>query len=136
MLKDLKKSYKKTIGFALVLTMLFSMCIVANAETTLTASDTVDKAAVSLSHKYSWASVTSRGKFDSNHQGGVMDITVSATLKNSKNGNISYPNNFSAGKGDVTCSYSRPSGSYTITHSRSTYIYSFGGKTKSKALGA
>lgn len=119
-----------------MLTMLFSMCIVANAETTLTSKDTVGGADVSLSHKYSYASITSRGKFDDGHRSGKMDITVSVTLRNNKNGNITYPNAVAADKGEVTCSYSRPSGTYTITHSRSTYIYTYGGKTKSKALGA
>ncbi len=138
MIKVLRKSNKKIISLALVLTMLFSMCIVVNAQTTLTASDTVGGANVSMSHEYSWAKVNSRLAIDKSTKNKSLDITMRMSLRDNRDGKVSNISRFNATSSnkDVACSYTRPSSSYTITHSSSTYIYTYGGKTKSKALGA
>ncbi len=138
MIKGLRKSNKKIISLALVLTMLFSMCIVANAQTTLTASDTVGGANVSMSHEYSWANINSKLSIKNVSKSTSLNITMRMSQKNSRDGKVSDISRFNAtsSKKEVACSYTRPSGSYTITHSSSTYTYTHGSKTKSKALGA
>lgn len=130
------KSLKKMVAFGMVMTMLFSMALVANAESTLTASDTVNGITVSFKHTYSYASVVSTAIMSGNTNNSHIYDTVAITLKNTKTGAITNPSTSGSGQTAVTVNYSRPSNT-TITHSRSDFRYKTNGSaTRTKSLGA
>ncbi len=128
------KITKKMVAFGMVMTMLFSMALVANAETTLKDGDSVNGATVAFSHTYSYAKVVSTATMSGYTKNSHIHDAVTITLKNTKTGAITHPSPSGDGIITVTVSYSRPN-STTITYSRSDYTYrNNGSATRTKTL--
>ena len=131
------KYVKKIVAFGMVMTMLFSMALVANAETTLRASDNVKGATVALSHTYSIANIKSVGSMSGYVKDSHISDTLAVTYKNNTTGKYSSTNKIGSEHSSVEVIYSRPSGNYTITSSRSDFSYrNNGSATKTKSIGA
>ncbi len=128
------KIAKKMFTFGIIMTMLISMALVSNAESTLKAGDTVKGATVAFRHTYSYANVISTATMSGYTNNSHIYDTVIITLKNTRNGIITTPSTSGSGITAVTVNYSRPSGT-TIVHSRSDYTYKNNGSaTKTKTL--
>ena len=132
-----KKMTKKMAAFGMVMTMLFSMALVANAETTLRASDNVKGATVALSHTYSIANIKSVGSMSGYVKDSHISDTLAVTYKNNTTGKYYSTNKIGSGYSAVEVNYTRPSGNYTITSSRSDFSYrNNGSATRTKSIGA